>query len=86
MRSSPLPRGAAAFVSASHELSQEYREFERASTVVANAYVGPRVAQYLAQLEQHLKQQGFGGDFFVVQSTGGLFPNRACAPGLRPNA
>jgi N-methylhydantoinase A len=63
-----------AFVSASHELSQEYREFERASTVVANAYVGPRVAEYLAQLEQHLKQQGFGGDFFVVQSTGGLFP------------
>src|SRR4051794_4818325 len=37
-----------AFVSASHELSQEYREFERASTVVANAYVGPRVAEYLA--------------------------------------
>src|SRR6476661_2722528 len=63
-----------AFVSASHELSQEYREFERASTVVANAYVGPRVAEYLAQLERHLKQQGFGGDFFVVQSTGGLFP------------
>ena len=47
-----------AFVSASHELSQEYREFERASTVVANAYVGPRVAKYLAQLEQHLKQAG----------------------------
>ena len=62
------------FVSASHELSQEYREFERASTVVANAYVGPRVAEYLAQLERHLKKQGFGGDFFVVQSTGGLFP------------
>jgi N-methylhydantoinase A len=65
---------AHAFVSASHELSQEYREFERASTVVANAYVGPRVAEYLAQLERHLKQQGFGGNFFVVQSTGGLFP------------
>jgi N-methylhydantoinase A len=63
-----------AFVSASHELSQEYREFERASTVVANAYVGPRVAEYLEQLEKHLKKQGFNGDFFVVQSTGGLFP------------
>lgn len=32
-----------AFVCASHELSQEYREFERVSTAVANAYVGPRV-------------------------------------------
>ena len=63
-----------AFVSASHELSQEYREFERASTVVANAYVGPRVAEYLAQLERHLEKHGFNGDFFVVQSTGGLFP------------
>ena len=63
-----------AFVSASHELSQEYREFERASTVVANAYVGPRVAEYLAQLEHHLEKHGFSGDFFVVQSTGGLFP------------
>ena len=47
----------------SHELSQEYREFERASTVVANAYVGPRVAEYLAQLEQHLEKQGFGRPF-----------------------
>ena len=63
-----------AFVSASHELSQEYREFERVSTVVANAYVGPRVAAYLGELESHLKTNGFGGDFFVVQSTGGLFP------------
>jgi N-methylhydantoinase A len=33
-----------AFVTASHELSQEYREFERTSTGVANAYIGPRVA------------------------------------------
>lgn len=63
-----------AFVCASHELSQEYREFERVSTAVANAYVGPRVSAYLGQLEEHLSDQGFGGDFYVVQSTGGLFP------------
>ena len=62
------------FVTASHELSQEYREFERVSTVAANAYVGPRVATYLGELSQHLERQGFGGAFFVVQSTGGLFP------------
>ncbi|HEY4404847.1 MAG TPA: hydantoinase/oxoprolinase N-terminal domain-containing protein, partial [Xanthobacteraceae bacterium] len=35
------------FVSASHELSQEYREFERCSTVVANAYIGPKVRRYI---------------------------------------
>ncbi|MDD0837688.1 hydantoinase/oxoprolinase family protein [Curvibacter sp. HBC61] len=63
-----------AFVCASHELSQEYREFERVSTAVANAYVGPRVSEYLGQLEDHLGQQGFEGDFYIVQSTGGLFP------------
>ena len=63
-----------AFVSASHELSQEYREFERASTVAANAYVGPRVAAYLGELESHLEAAGFRGSFYAVQSTGGLFP------------
>src|SRR6516165_3266302 len=37
------------FVSASHELSEEYREFERCSTVVANAYIGPIVRGYLGE-------------------------------------
>ena len=62
-----------AFVSASHELSEEYREFERCSTVVANAYVGPRVSRYIGDLGAHLDRQGFQGDFLLVQSTGGLF-------------
>lgn len=62
-----------AFVTASHELSQEYREFERASTVAANAYIGPRVQSYLAEIEEHLKLHAFGGTFLVVQSTGGLY-------------
>ena len=61
------------FVTTSHELSQEYREFERASTVAANAYIGPRVARYLAEIGDHLTRAGFGGAFLVVQSTGGLF-------------
>jgi N-methylhydantoinase A len=61
------------FVTASHELSQEYREFERASTVAANAYIGPRVERYLSEIADHLTRAGFGGAFLVVQSTGGLF-------------
>lgn len=60
------------FISASHELSQEYREFERCSTVVANAYVGPRVRQYLQEIERRIEALGFSGNFLVVQSTGGL--------------
>jgi N-methylhydantoinase A len=63
----------AMFVSASHELSQEYREFERCSTVVANAYIGPKVRRYLSEISEHISQAGFGGSFLVVQSTGGLY-------------
>jgi N-methylhydantoinase A len=61
------------FVSASHELSQEYREFERTSTVAANAYIGPRVRRYLAEIDDHIRASGFDGSFLVVQSTGGLY-------------
>ena len=61
------------FVTASHELSQEYREYERTSTTAANAYVGPRVRRYLGEMDHHLGETGFTGTFLVVQSTGGLF-------------
>lgn len=66
-------RCPAAFVTASHELSQEYREFERCSTAVANAYIGPVVSEYLNGIDAHLKHSGFGGSFLLVQSTGGLY-------------
>src|SRR5690242_19346560 len=68
-----LPR---AFVTASHELSQEYREFERCSTAVANAYIGPVVRGYLGGIDAHLRRSGFGGSFLLVQSTGGLYASR----------
>src|SRR6516165_5312447 len=61
------------FVSASHELSREYREFERCSTVVANAYIGPIVRRYISEIDDHIRSEGFGGSFLVVQSTGGLY-------------
>ncbi len=65
-----LPR---VFVTASHELTQEYREFERCSTAVANAYIGPVVSGYVRGIDAHLKHAGFGGSFLLVQSTGGLY-------------
>src|SRR5258705_554072 len=61
------------FVSASHELSQEYREFERCSTVVANAYIGPKVRRYVREIDEHIRSEGFNGSFLIVQSTGGLY-------------
>lgn len=62
-----------AFVTVSHELSQEYREFERSSTVAANAYIGPKVRGYLGEIEDRLDTENFDGSFLVVQSTGGLY-------------
>ena len=61
------------FVSVSSDLSQEYREYERTSTVAANAYIGPRVDRYLGEIEDELTRANFSGKFLVVQSTGGLY-------------
>ncbi len=61
------------YVYASHELSKEYREFERTSTVAANAYLGPRVASYLGEFDAHIRRAGFDGTFLIVQSSGGLY-------------
>ena len=43
------------------------------STAAANAYVGPSVRRYLGEMGEHLEAAGFGGEFLIVQSTGGLF-------------
>src|SRR5207302_4494858 len=68
-----LPR---AFVTASHELSCEYREFERCSTVVANAYIGPVVSRYVHGIDERRTQSGFEGSFLLVQSTGGVYESQ----------
>lgn len=60
------------FVTASHEVSREQREYERTSTIAANAYVGPRVSRYLEGLEQRLAADGFTGSPLIMQSSGGL--------------
>ena len=58
------------FISASHELSQEYREFERCSTVVANAYVGPRVRQYLQISNAESRTSDFWVTFWSFSQPG----------------
>ena len=60
-------------MTASHELSQEYREFERTSTVAANAFIGPRVKDYLDETNTFLEEASFPGKFLIVQSNGGLY-------------
>ena len=58
-------------VSLSHELSREYREYERTSTAVLDAYVKPIVRRYLATLEDRLADGGFTGRFLMTRSGGG---------------
>ncbi|WP_432561394.1 hydantoinase/oxoprolinase family protein [Kineococcus sp. SYSU DK003] len=58
-------------VSLSHELSREYREYERTSTAVLDAYIKPIVRTYLEVLEGRLAQDGFAGRFLVSRSGGG---------------
>ncbi len=64
------------FVTASSEILREYREYERTSTTVLNAYVGPRVSTYLDDLERLLDERGFGGRLFLMQSNGGAMTPR----------
>ena len=59
------------FHSLSHEILREYREYERMSTTVLNAYVGPRVSKYLQDLENLLVSSGFKGQLLIMQSNGG---------------
>ncbi|MCT2085158.1 hydantoinase/oxoprolinase family protein [Microbacterium enclense] len=58
-------------VSLSHAISGEYREYERTSTTVVDAYVRPDTRGYLARLEQRLADDGFDGDSMVTRSGGG---------------
>ena len=60
------------FVSCSHEISREFREFERTSTVVLNAYVGPNVGSYLKRLGGMLEEKKFAGRLYLMGSNGGV--------------
>jgi len=62
----------AAYVSLSHEILREYREFERTSTTVVNAYIGPKVGGYVRNLKASLAEIGFRGELTIMQSNGGV--------------
>jgi N-methylhydantoinase A len=64
------------FVTLSHEILREFREYERTSTTVLNAYVGPRVRDYLGTLEAYLLREDFGGKVRMMRSNGGVMSVR----------
>ncbi|THB65818.1 MAG: hydantoinase/oxoprolinase family protein [Desulfovibrio sp.] len=57
-------------VSLSHEILSEFREYERCSTTVVNAYVSPKMQGYLLGIEEELHEQGIGS-LRIMQSNGG---------------
>ncbi len=71
-----------AFIAQSSEIWADYREYERATTTVMAAYVGPAVARYVGQLEKDLRAMGVQGSFQIMQSNGGLMS--AATARLRP--
>jgi N-methylhydantoinase A len=70
------------YVSLSHEILRQYREYERTSTTVVNSYVGPKVERYLKRLEAELAAKRFEGSLLIMQSNGGVtsVAGAACAP------
>ncbi|MDG2112181.1 MAG: hydantoinase/oxoprolinase family protein [Actinomycetota bacterium] len=61
-----------AYVTSGNELSREWFEYERTSTAVANAYVGPAATHYVDRFEHRLDSAAFPGRFYLMASNGGV--------------
>ena len=59
-------------VVASHQITREWREYERTNTAVLCGYVQPLAEEYLSKMEKQLAEKGFNGSFYVMQSNGGI--------------
>jgi N-methylhydantoinase A len=62
------------YVSLSSDVLPQIKEFERVSTTVVNAYVGPALSRYLVRLERRLADAGYDGPTLIIQSHGGVAP------------
>jgi len=59
-------------ITLSHELTREWREYERTNTAVMNAFVQPKVQQYIETLEKGLRDFGVKTPLHIMQSNGGV--------------
>src|SRR3954452_5424269 len=66
--------GEEVYVTRSSEILPEIREYERTSTAVVNAYVGPAITRYIGSLVIRLREAGIGAPLEVMQSIGGTLP------------
>jgi N-methylhydantoinase A len=58
-------------ISLSHRVSGEFREYERSTTTAIDAYVRPKVSDYVRRLDRRLAEIGFAGRMLVTRSGGG---------------
>jgi N-methylhydantoinase A len=65
-------------ISISHEILPEFREYERAATVVVNAYLAPKAGGYVDRLESAIQNE-HGGSLYVMQSSGGIISGKLAA-------
>ena len=61
-----------AYITASSDLLPQVRYYDRTSTTVLNAYVGPIISRYLEALTSRLRDLDFGGTLLIMQSNGGV--------------
>ncbi len=61
------------YVTTGTELTREWYEYERTATAVANAYVGPRLKDYVRRLDERLRRGGLARSFYLMASNGGVF-------------
>jgi len=59
-------------VTLSHEITREWREYERTSTAVLNSYVTPKMQKYLGKLRSSISAMGFSGTYYAMLSSGGV--------------
>ena len=63
-----------AFISLSHEVLPQIKEFDRISTTAVNAYVGPELGKYLSSFQNRLNKHGDESKVLIIQSNGGASP------------
>ncbi|WP_270934979.1 hydantoinase/oxoprolinase family protein [Falsiroseomonas oryzae] len=66
-------------VSLSSDIAPEFREYERTSTTVINAYVRPVVRRYVTRMQRELAGLGYARDLMIMQSNGGVLPAAVAA-------
>ena len=64
------------YVTSSHRILSEFREFDRISTAAVNAYIQPRIDRYFSRLADRLREHGYANDLLIMRSNGGVMRER----------